>query len=98
MKRLAPALLAAIVGLGCEAGLISPRGGDNTPVGTLQPPGGSAPGDDGGATAVGDGGGTGGAAGTAASGLPCNVQNLLQTRCQSCHSNPPKNGAPFALV
>jgi hypothetical protein len=26
------------------------------------------------------------------------VKQLLQTRCQSCHSSPPKNGAPFALV
>jgi len=48
----------------------------------------------------GNGGATGGTGGggTAAGGLPCNVKDLMQTRCQSCHSSPPRNGAPFSLV
>jgi len=31
-------------------------------------------------------------------GLPCDVQQLLATRCQSCHSSPPVPPAPMALV
>lgn len=43
----------------------------------------------------------------AASGAPnngaasadfCNVQRVLQDKCQRCHSDPPQHGAPFALV
>jgi hypothetical protein len=51
----------------------------------------------------GPGGSTGGAGagaggGTVASGLPCDVQALLQTRCVMCHASPPVNGAPMPLV
>lgn len=36
---------------------------------------------------------------TAASGMPsCDVQATLVNRCQSCHSDPPKFGAPMPLV
>lgn len=36
---------------------------------------------------------------TAASGMPpCEVQSTLVNRCQSCHSDPPKFGAPMPLV
>lgn len=43
-------------------------------------------------------GGTGGG-GTGGSGNPfCNVETVLQSKCQSCHSNPPIAGAPFPLV
>jgi hypothetical protein len=31
-------------------------------------------------------------------GIPCDVANLLATRCQSCHSQHPVQGAPMALV
>jgi hypothetical protein len=31
-------------------------------------------------------------------GLPCDVQNLLTTRCQSCHSRPPSAGASVSLL
>jgi cytochrome c5 len=46
------------------------------------------------------GSGTGGAGGgsVVASGLPCDVQALLQTRCVMCHASPPVNGAPMPLV
>lgn len=30
--------------------------------------------------------------------IPCEPRSVLQTVCQQCHSLPPKNGAPFALV
>lgn len=33
-----------------------------------------------------------------ASALPCDVQALLQTSCQSCHAAQPKFGAPMPLV
>ncbi|HQY60523.1 MAG: peptidylglycine alpha-amidating monooxygenase [Myxococcales bacterium] len=36
---------------------------------------------------------------TAASGMPpCAVQTTLTNRCQTCHSDPPKFGAPMPLV
>jgi len=31
-------------------------------------------------------------------GLPCDIQAVLQERCQSCHGNPPVSGAPMPLV
>src|SRR4051794_34546729 len=31
-------------------------------------------------------------------GLPCDVANLLQTRCDTCHSSTPIGGAPMPLV
>lgn len=46
-------------------------------------------------------GGTGGSGGGGTGGSNnafCNVQAVLQQRCQSCHSNPPVSGAPFPLV
>jgi hypothetical protein len=48
-------------------------------------------------------GGDGGALNdaTTASGstpLPCDVSAVLQANCQSCHQNPPINGAPMSLI
>jgi hypothetical protein len=40
--------------------------------------------------------GTGGASG--GEGLPCDVSDVLVAKCQSCHSDPPKFGAPMPLV
>ena len=40
--------------------------------------------------------GTGGAGGGA--GLPCEVSDILRDKCQSCHSDPPKFGAPMPLI
>ena len=39
-----------------------------------------------------------GGGGVVASGIPCDVQALLQTRCVMCHASPPVNGAPMPLV
>lgn len=58
------------------------------------------------AVACDDEGGTGGAGAGAGSqggstpgaGLPCDVADILQANCQSCHSDPPKFGAPMPLV
>lgn len=33
-----------------------------------------------------------------ATGLPCEVDAVLKTRCQTCHASPPKYGASTALV
>src|SRR6266567_7378047 len=35
---------------------------------------------------------------TSSLGIPCAVATVLQTRCQSCHSNPPVNSAPMPLM
>jgi mono/diheme cytochrome c family protein len=44
--------------------------------------------------------GTGGATGNAvsASGLPCDVQAILQAHCTNCHGSTPIGGAPMPLV
>jgi uncharacterized membrane protein len=41
-----------------------------------------------------------GGAGDGASSEPpwCNVQRVLAQKCQRCHQDPPKNGAPFSLM
>ena len=36
--------------------------------------------------------------GTVASGFPCEVVELLQNYCVSCHANPPRAGAPVSLL
>lgn len=30
--------------------------------------------------------------------LPCDVGAVLRSKCQRCHQNPPKNGAPIPLL
>jgi len=59
-------------------------------------------GGDGGASGLGGASGGGGVSGAGgggvASGLPCDVQALLQTRCVGCHASPPVNSAPMPLV
>jgi len=44
------------------------------------------------------GGGGGGVVTLPSTGLPCDVQALVQTRCQGCHAATPANGAPMPLV
>src|SRR4051794_27523733 len=51
----------------------------------------------GGVTGTGTGTGTGGN-GTAASGVPCDVQSLLNTRCVICHGAPPLAGVPVSMM
>jgi uncharacterized membrane protein len=78
---------SAPVGIICGAPPITGAGGSGT-VGPARGLGGAS------GTA-----GAGGAAGTVtAGGIPCDIQALLQSRCQGCHSNPPMNGAPMSLV
>jgi hypothetical protein len=45
----------------------------------------------------GAGGGAGGSTETV-EGLPCEVVDLLESHCVSCHSDPPRNAAPMAMV
>ncbi len=68
-------------------------------------PGGSAnhAGTSGAGTSPGNGGagaiGNGGTAGAAHSLMvPCDVSAVFANVCQNCHSEPPTNDAPFALV
>ncbi len=58
-------------------------------------------------TTLGDAPGAGGTSGNvvpstgpvtgAASGLPCDIYDLLQTHCVGCHASPPVGGAPMSL-
>ena len=87
----------ADVGESCVAG----------PCGQTPPPdgegGAGAAGAAGGAGGVGGGGGAGGGvidcSGTPATGdLPCAVYDVLKAKCQTCHTVPAQNGAPFPLL
>jgi cytochrome c553 len=53
-----------------------------------------------GGNASGSAGAAQGAGGSSAtpSGLPCDVEQVLASACVTCHSSPPVNGAPTALV
>jgi uncharacterized membrane protein len=33
-----------------------------------------------------------------ASHFPCEVEDVIQAKCQRCHQQPPENGAPFPLL
>ncbi|HMJ12614.1 MAG TPA: hypothetical protein VK524_14415, partial [Polyangiaceae bacterium] len=43
-------------------------------------------------------GGTGGTGGNPTNALPCNIDNILRTKCQACHGSSPKFGAPMPLT
>ena len=93
VKRTLLVAVALDVLVGC-AGSITLPGGSGS--------GGQTTGSGGTGTGTASGGspggnGTGGNGGVA-TGMPCDVQALLQTRCVSCHSNPPASGAPMPLV
>lgn len=80
------------------AGGSNPAGaGGSDPAGA----GGSDPAGAGGSDPAGAGGsgpaGAGGSGG-ATGGLPCEIQDLLQKRCASCHGEPTQFGAPMPLV
>jgi hypothetical protein len=77
-------LAAAAVVAGCGSDVAPPS---TTPGGT--PPGGAPP--VGGPPGTSNPGGTSGA-------LPCDVEKVLQQRCQACHQSPPKFGAPMPLL
>jgi len=60
--------------------------------------GGAGPGVDAGGP-TGTGGSSGGITGDAGTSTAlCSLQQTLRTRCVSCHSNPPVNGAPMPLI
>src|SRR5438552_1530350 len=109
--RISLALLALSVA-GCEASghLVQPIGNGTPsptdPMGNPMMTGGGGGGGmmqgggGGGGMMQGGGGGGGGGGGTpgGVNGLPCAVNDVLATRCQQCHSMPPKYGAPMPLV
>jgi hypothetical protein len=74
-------------------------GAGGAPGGGTMTGAGGAPGGAGGARG-GAGGAPGGTTttGGTGSGLPCDVESVVQSQCQGCHSSPPRNGAPFSLV
>ena len=91
VRRMLVSVLAAFVFAGC-AGSVGTTSGSGTGGQTTVVTGtGGGPG----ATGT---GGSGGASGGPATGMPCAVQALLQTRCVACHSNPPVNSAPMPLI
>jgi len=62
---------------------------------------GTGPGAANGSSDVVQGGGKGGAAGsveTTSTGLPCDVDKVLKSRCQTCHGSPTQFGASAPLV
>jgi hypothetical protein len=64
------------------------------PPAVTSPTGGGA----GGGAGGGVGGGVGGGSSMPAADLPCDVAALVSSKCDSCHSNPPQNSAPFPLL
>jgi hypothetical protein len=97
MKRSPQALLAsAALSVACtgyvEGGLESPLPGAAAGQGS----GGSA--GTGGTDAGGFGGSAGFDTGGGSSRAACEVLELLQTRCASCHSHPPARGVPMPLL
>ena len=81
--------LCFFAGAGCTgsiSGLIKPDAGGSSSTGS------------GGTTGPTGAGGDPGTSSTADLGIPCAVQQVLQTRCQGCHSNPPVSGAPMPLM
>jgi len=93
-RFLAPlALISALAALGsaCTAELEeSCLGGECVPPGAPPVPPAPTSGAGGGGAACDD---------TPATGdFPCDVFDLLQTHCHTCHSDPPKNGAPYSLL
>jgi hypothetical protein len=86
--------LAALVTVACsvESPSFDP---DGKPTGTSDPnviPGGSS------GSSGSSGLGQGGKGPETATGLPCDVDDVLKTRCQTCHASEPKFGASAPLV
>src|SRR5262245_61249899 len=78
------ALVVAAAAAGCVGGTIGP-------IPEVSP-------DGGGMIPIGVPGSGGSNGATGGNGLPCAVQALLQSRCQSCHSATPVGGAPMPLM
>jgi hypothetical protein len=76
-----------------------PSGEGGTSGGSTGNGAGGSPGGSGGRTGMGGALGAGGMIGTEpTTGLPCDVQALVQTRCTLCHAATPVNGAPMPLL
>jgi len=88
---LASAALVACAddGSGYESGGPSYVGGDTAPSGGAGPGGGYP---------LGSGGVGGGGGAQSATGLPCEIQTIVNNKCGLCHGTTPSAGAPFALV
>jgi uncharacterized membrane protein len=99
MPRLVRVLvsLSFVLGAGCTGGISGLLPGASTPDSGLTPVVSGDAGGSGTSTGAGSGGSTGSVT-TSSLGIPCGVQMVLQTRCQRCHSAPPVNGAPMALM
>jgi len=69
-------------------------GGAGSPTGPSSGSGGGG----GGSSARGSGGASGSEPGSASGGLPCEVDAVLRSKCQSCHGAVPLNGAPVPIV
>jgi hypothetical protein len=79
-------VLAAVLLAGCGSSEVDPppgQPGSPPGPGAGLPPGTSNP---------------GGSVDPAPGALPCEVERVLQQRCQSCHQSPPKFGAPMPLL
>ena len=81
----AGALALAMAGMGCGA---SDATGDGSMTGSV-----SAPVDTGGAP-----GGAVSQGGVVAGAMPCDVNTVVKSRCQTCHGATPIGGAPISLV
>ncbi|MFO0760396.1 MAG: hypothetical protein U0359_28195 [Byssovorax sp.] len=94
LATFAPLLAALAGGLAAEACATSPSLGGNS-----EGTGGST--SAGGGQTSGAGGASSGSAGGAdvqPTGLPCDLVDVIKTRCASCHSDPPKSNAPIPLL
>lgn len=91
MSRLQLSMVVVVVSgaLACgELPATNPDGGSLTGGGSSGAGGGTA----------GTGGGTAASFDGGLAGLPCDIANLMRTRCVSCHSSPPTAGATMPLT
>lgn len=90
-RSLLAAAATALLALGCDASTSEGCIGGVCDNGTG---GGSS------STSTGTGGmgGTGGAAPPATGDFPCDVFAVIHQKCNPCHTDPPKNGAPFPIL
>jgi uncharacterized membrane protein len=88
------AMLQSWISSGYPTGSCSTGSGGSGGSGGSTPPGGGGNLGAGGSSQA----GSGGSAGSSGSGLPCDVQTLLVTSCDSCHGATPSGGAPRSLA
>ena len=89
----------AVLHAGCVVGISPEASPDGTPQ-TNDPPSAGSPantGAEGDAGAGGGGGGGGSPSGVVTNGLPCEIFNLLQSGCVSCHATHPVAAVPATM-